>query len=151
MAEELLRAADQYMLEGLKRLCEDTLQKTLSVDTLQVAYELSENFNAAQLGRHCVMFALEAYAELSQVPLLARGRTTSARHISVRLDRMTGRRAFCAGHEGRRRHGLRSLAAAHGAKAQGVYHRPAGQEEQRHWQRLRTFPHFELNLFASTM
>lgn len=67
MAEELLRAADQYMLEGLKRLCEDTLQKTLSVDTLQLAYELSENFNAAQLGRHCVMFALEAYSELSQV------------------------------------------------------------------------------------
>lgn len=67
MAQELLQAADQYMLETLKRLCEDALHKSLSVETLQGVYELSEKFNAAQLGRHCVMFALEAYTELSQV------------------------------------------------------------------------------------
>ena len=40
MAEELLQAADQYMLEGLKRLCEVAISRTLSVDSLPVAQEV---------------------------------------------------------------------------------------------------------------
>lgn len=60
-AEELLRAADQYMLEGLKCLCEEAISKDLSVDNIMAVYELSEDFNAAQLGRHCVLYALEHY------------------------------------------------------------------------------------------
>ena len=67
MAEELLQAADQYMLEGLKRLCEAAISTTLSVDSLQTVYELSENFNAPQLGRRCVLFALEAYTDMVEV------------------------------------------------------------------------------------
>lgn len=40
MAEELLQAADQYMLEGLKRLCEVAIARTLSVDSLPAAQEV---------------------------------------------------------------------------------------------------------------
>lgn len=43
MAEELLQAADQYMLEGLKRLCEVAIARTLSVDSLPVAQEVSSH------------------------------------------------------------------------------------------------------------
>jgi hypothetical protein len=63
-AEELLQAADQYMLEGLKRLCEASLSGRLSVDSLAATYELSENFNAPQLGRRCVLHALEHYESM---------------------------------------------------------------------------------------
>jgi hypothetical protein len=40
VAEELLQAADQYMLEGLKRLCEVAIARTLSVDSLPAAQEV---------------------------------------------------------------------------------------------------------------
>lgn len=40
IAEELLQAADQYMLEGLKRLCEVAIARTLSVDSLPAAQEV---------------------------------------------------------------------------------------------------------------
>lgn len=69
MAEELLRAADQYMLEGLKQLCEQALEQTLSVETLHSVVETSENFNAHQLNRNCVLFALKHYSTLAMVAL----------------------------------------------------------------------------------
>ena len=64
VAEELLQAADQYMLEPLKRLCEAAIAADLSTDNLADVYSLSENFNAPQLGRHCMLYALEHYEEL---------------------------------------------------------------------------------------
>ena len=64
VAEELLQAADQYMLEPLKRLCEVAIAADLSTDNLADVYSLSENFNAPQLGRHCMLYALEHYEEL---------------------------------------------------------------------------------------
>ncbi len=48
IAEELLQAADQYMLEGLKRLCEAAISSALAVDTLAAVHETAENFNAPQ-------------------------------------------------------------------------------------------------------
>ena len=71
LAEELLQAADQYMLEPLKRLCEAAIAADLAGDTLALVYDLSENFNAPQLGRHCMLFALEHYEELVRSPALA--------------------------------------------------------------------------------
>jgi hypothetical protein len=59
VAEELLRAADQYMMERLKRLCEKAIGETLSVENLPSVYELADNFNAPQLARQCVLFCLE--------------------------------------------------------------------------------------------
>ena len=67
MAEDLLQAADQYMLEGLKHLCEAAISTSLSVESLTAVYELSENFNAPQLSRRCVLFTLEFYADMVQV------------------------------------------------------------------------------------
>ncbi len=64
ISEELLQAADQYMLEPLKRLCEAAIAASLSTDNLASVYDLSENFNAPQLGRHCMLYALEHYEEL---------------------------------------------------------------------------------------
>jgi len=64
ISEELLQAADQYMLEPLKRLCEAAIAADLSTDNLPTIYDLSENFNAPQLGRHCMLYALEHYEEL---------------------------------------------------------------------------------------
>ena len=64
ISEELLQAADQYMLEPLKRLCEAAIAAGLSTDNLASVYDLSENFNAPQLGRHCMLYALEHYEAL---------------------------------------------------------------------------------------
>lgn len=61
MAEDLLRAADQYMLDGLKHLCEETISKQLNNDNLAEIYDLAENFNAPQLGRRCALYALEHF------------------------------------------------------------------------------------------
>ena len=61
IAEELLQAADQYMLEGLKRLCEAAIAAGLSTDSLAAVHDAAENYNAPQLGRRCVLYALEHY------------------------------------------------------------------------------------------
>ena len=62
LAEELLQAADQYMLENLKRLCEIAIADTLTCENLGAVYELAENFDAPQLAKRCVLFALEHYS-----------------------------------------------------------------------------------------
>lgn len=63
-ARELLQAADQYLLEGLKTLCEVAIAQMLTVDNLEGAFSLSEDFSAPQLARRCVLFALERYSDL---------------------------------------------------------------------------------------
>lgn len=55
----------QKQLEGLKRLCEASLAGSLTVQGLRATYELSEAFSAPQLGRRCVLFALERYDAVS--------------------------------------------------------------------------------------
>lgn len=64
IAEELIQAADQYMLEGLKRLCETSISSGLAVENIQATYDLAEQFNAPQLGKHCVLYALEHYKDM---------------------------------------------------------------------------------------
>ncbi len=68
IAEELLQAADQYMLEGLKRLCEAAISSALTTENLAAVHELSENFNAPQLARRCVLFSLEQFEEMVGTP-----------------------------------------------------------------------------------
>lgn len=65
IAADLLRAADQYMLDGLKRLCEACLASSLTVDTLHAVHDLSEAFAAPSLGRRCVLYALERYDDVA--------------------------------------------------------------------------------------
>ncbi|PSS06379.1 ARM REPEAT PROTEIN INTERACTING WITH like [Actinidia chinensis var. chinensis] len=68
VAQELLRAADQYLLEGLKRLCECAIAQDISVENVSVMYELSEAFNATSLKHACVLFILEKFNKLSAMP-----------------------------------------------------------------------------------
>lgn len=68
LAEELLQAADQYMLDGLKQLCEEAISQGLTMENLGELYDLAENFNAPQLGRRCALFALEHYVVSCKFP-----------------------------------------------------------------------------------
>ncbi|KAK6940828.1 BTB/POZ domain [Dillenia turbinata] len=70
IAQDLLRAADQYLLDGLKRLCECTiaqvmvLSQNISVENVPLMYELSEAFNAMSLRQSCIFFILEQFDKL---------------------------------------------------------------------------------------
>ncbi|KAG6726703.1 hypothetical protein I3842_02G093700 [Carya illinoinensis] len=68
VAQDLLRAADQYLLEGLKRLCEYTIAQDISLDNVSSMYELSEAFHAMSLRHRCILFILEQYDKLSARP-----------------------------------------------------------------------------------
>ncbi|KAK9815710.1 hypothetical protein WJX72_008429 [[Myrmecia] bisecta] len=81
IAKELLQAADQYMLEGLKRQCEVAIAEALTVDNMHTVYELAEDFNAPKLAERCVLFALQNYDEI-MAPLTVPG-------FAVLMQRMT--------------------------------------------------------------
>ncbi|KFK38013.1 hypothetical protein AALP_AA3G059000 [Arabis alpina] len=65
IAQDLLRAADQYLLEGLKRLCEYNISQDITVDNIGSVYELSEALNALSLRQACILFILEHFDKLS--------------------------------------------------------------------------------------
>jgi len=67
LAQEVLQAADMYLLEGLKRLCENTIAQGLSVDNLGEVLSLSEAYSAPQLAKACCLFALKEVDELTKV------------------------------------------------------------------------------------
>ncbi|XP_030548137.2 ARM REPEAT PROTEIN INTERACTING WITH ABF2 isoform X2 [Rhodamnia argentea] len=64
VAQDLLRAADQYLLEGLKRLCEYSIAQDISLENVSSMYELSEAFNAISLRHSCILFILEHFDKL---------------------------------------------------------------------------------------
>ncbi|KAL5995955.1 hypothetical protein ACLOJK_026028 [Asimina triloba] len=68
IAQELLRAADQYLLEGLKRLCEYAIAQDISHDNVTSMYELSEAFHAMSLRHTCVLFILEQFDKMIARP-----------------------------------------------------------------------------------
>uniref|UniRef100_A0A7C8YL14 BTB domain-containing protein n=2 Tax=Opuntia streptacantha TaxID=393608 RepID=A0A7C8YL14_OPUST len=68
IAHDLLKAADQYLLEGLKRLCEYAIAQDISVDNVMLMYELSEAYNAMSLRHSCILFILEQFDRLSSKP-----------------------------------------------------------------------------------
>lgn len=65
IAHDLLKAADQYLLEGLKRLCEYAIAQDISIDNVMLMYELSEAYNAMSLRHSCILFILEQFDRLS--------------------------------------------------------------------------------------
>lgn len=69
IAQDLLKAADQYLLEGLKRLCEYAIAQDISVENVLLMYELSEAFHALSLRHACILFILKQYDKLSAKPL----------------------------------------------------------------------------------
>ncbi|KAL6185818.1 hypothetical protein ACLB2K_041941 [Fragaria x ananassa] len=68
IAQDLLRAADQYLLEGLKRLCEYSIAQDISLENVSNMYELSEAFHAMSLRQTCILFVLEQFEKLSARP-----------------------------------------------------------------------------------
>ncbi|XAR61202.1 hypothetical protein NMG60_11034840 [Bertholletia excelsa] len=68
IAQDLLRAADQYLLEGLKRLCECIIAQDISLENVSLMYELSEAFNATSLRHSCILFILEKFDKLCAMP-----------------------------------------------------------------------------------
>ncbi|CAA3033603.1 ARM REPEAT PROTEIN INTERACTING WITH ABF2-like isoform X1 [Olea europaea subsp. europaea] len=68
IAQDLLRAADQYLLEGLKRLCEYAIAQDISVENVSLMFDLSEAFNALSLRHSCILFILENFDKLSIMP-----------------------------------------------------------------------------------
>ncbi|KAJ6852710.1 ARM REPEAT PROTEIN INTERACTING WITH ABF2 [Iris pallida] len=68
IAQDLLRAADQYLLEGLKRLCEYAIAQDINLDNISSMYELSEAYHAMSLRHTCVLFFLEQFNKISTRP-----------------------------------------------------------------------------------
>ncbi|KAK4482269.1 hypothetical protein RD792_009421 [Penstemon davidsonii] len=68
IVQDVLRAADQYLLEGLKRLCEYEIAKDISVENVSLMFELSEAFNALSLRHACILFILDKFDKLSIMP-----------------------------------------------------------------------------------
>ncbi|KAE8665440.1 ARM REPEAT PROTEIN INTERACTING WITH ABF2 [Hibiscus syriacus] len=68
LAQELLRAADQYLLDDLKRLCEYTIAQDISEENVSLMYELAEAFNATTLREACLLFMLEQFERISAKP-----------------------------------------------------------------------------------
>ncbi|XP_051120615.1 ARM REPEAT PROTEIN INTERACTING WITH ABF2 [Andrographis paniculata] len=68
IAQDLLRAADQYLLEGLKRLCEYAIAQDISVANVSLMFELSEAFNASSLRNACILFILDKFEKLCIMP-----------------------------------------------------------------------------------
>ncbi|XP_062231321.1 ARM REPEAT PROTEIN INTERACTING WITH ABF2-like isoform X2 [Phragmites australis] len=68
IAQDLLRAADQYLLEGLKRLCEYTIAKDVNLDNISDMYDLSEAFHAVSLRHTCILFILEQFDKICTRP-----------------------------------------------------------------------------------
>ncbi|KAJ9505739.1 hypothetical protein QJQ45_029251 [Haematococcus lacustris] len=89
LAPELLQASDQYLLDGLKRLCEMCISQSLAIDNVAQVFEQSEDYHAPQLAglrkhaarqaisvsavpplqlaKRCVLFLLEHYSELIKI------------------------------------------------------------------------------------
>ncbi|KAF3791662.1 ARM REPEAT PROTEIN INTERACTING WITH ABF2 [Nymphaea thermarum] len=68
IAQDLLRAADQYLLEGLKRLCEYAIAQDISVENVANIYELAEAFHAISLRHTCILFLLEHHEHMRDRP-----------------------------------------------------------------------------------
>ena len=61
IARDLLQAADQYLLDGLKRLCEEAIAEELSHENIMHIYELAETYHAPHLINSTILFTLENY------------------------------------------------------------------------------------------
>lgn len=62
IAQELLEAADQYMIENLKSLCQLAITEELTPENVSAAFDLAEAYDAPELATACVVFCLEGYA-----------------------------------------------------------------------------------------
>ena len=57
----------QYLLDGLKGLCEMCIAKGLTLENTVRVFELSEAFSAPQLAKRCVLYVLEQYDDFVEM------------------------------------------------------------------------------------
>ncbi|PSC71051.1 ARM REPEAT PROTEIN INTERACTING WITH ABF2-like isoform B [Micractinium conductrix] len=65
LAQELLEVSDQYMLESLKHLCEQTITEQLAPDNVSAAFDLAENYNALELSKQCALYCLREHSDVA--------------------------------------------------------------------------------------
>ncbi|CAI5491821.1 unnamed protein product [Closterium sp. Naga37s-1] len=82
MAQDLLRAADQYLLETLKRLCEHAIAQDLTVENVANVYELAETYHAQSLRQMCVLFVLDHHEQMCNLPGYASHASPTPAHAS---------------------------------------------------------------------
>ncbi|ESW17954.1 hypothetical protein PHAVU_006G001300 [Phaseolus vulgaris] len=63
-AKDLLRAADQYLLQDLKLICERVIAKSISPENVSLLLDLSEDFSANTLKNACILYMLEKFDRL---------------------------------------------------------------------------------------
>ncbi|KAK2451152.1 ARM REPEAT PROTEIN INTERACTING WITH ABF2 [Trifolium repens] len=63
VAVDLLKAADQYLLDSLKRISKD-----ISVENVSLMYAMAETSNATSLRYSCILFVLNHFDSLSSKP-----------------------------------------------------------------------------------
>ncbi|KAG5376580.1 hypothetical protein IGI04_041176 [Brassica rapa subsp. trilocularis] len=69
ISQDLLRAADQYLLEGLKRLCEYTIAQDITLENIGGMYDLSEAFHAMSLRQACILALTKSTTNLQGLRL----------------------------------------------------------------------------------
>ena len=62
IAQELLEVADQYMVDNLKKLCEDAIAEQLSSENVSAAFDLAEAYDAPALATACALYCLDGNA-----------------------------------------------------------------------------------------
>lgn len=98
LAQELLEAADQYLLDPLKRLCEATIAGQLAPDNVAEAFDLAEAFNAPELSKSCALYCLEHYEDMVASPKApgvagyAKVVAKMAPRLQMAIEEHTGRR-----------------------------------------------------------
>jgi hypothetical protein len=67
-AMELLRAADRFAIDRLKRLCEHVMLSSINIDTAPQILLAADIHNADALRERCLGFILHHFDEVSMVP-----------------------------------------------------------------------------------
>ncbi|KAF8025250.1 hypothetical protein BT93_F2176 [Corymbia citriodora subsp. variegata] len=66
IAQDLLKASDQYLMEELKRLCQGAIAEGLSLENVANILKFSEDAYATSLKKSCILFILKHFAEFRQ-------------------------------------------------------------------------------------
>lgn len=92
-ALDLLSLADQYLVEPLKRKCEEAIQKSIKIDDVCLMLSIAMSRGANSLKKRCLSFimsnfskiiVLEQFVELPKPVLKEVFRTASKRGVFVR-------------------------------------------------------------------
>eukprot|EP01117_Protostelium_nocturnum_P010523 TRINITY_DN378_c0_g1_i1.p1 TRINITY_DN378_c0_g1~~TRINITY_DN378_c0_g1_i1.p1 ORF type:complete len:790 (-),score=282.46 TRINITY_DN378_c0_g1_i1:27-2396(-) len=66
-AIELLRAADRFMVDDLKQMIEDYVERSIETDNVAFLLEVADKYGVPRLKRACIEFICEGFDSLEQV------------------------------------------------------------------------------------